>query len=118
MKNEFGLCTRRLSLCLRASEAGEGCRRSTANCTPKQKSNKRRGFKNRAQKVWQGTAKGYAQTQAAAGCYCSKHLHDMPPAYGVQTTGPQESSPTGIAVQDEKGRLDSTRGENRQAKQL
>ena len=32
MKNELGDCTKRLSLCLRASASGEGCSRSTANC--------------------------------------------------------------------------------------
>ena len=30
MKKELGLCTRRLSLCLRASSAAGGCRRSTS----------------------------------------------------------------------------------------
>ena len=29
IKNEFGLCTRRFSLCTRASSSGSGCRRST-----------------------------------------------------------------------------------------
>jgi hypothetical protein len=35
MKKELGDCTRRLSLCLRASSSRLGCRRSTASCPTK-----------------------------------------------------------------------------------
>ena len=59
MKKELGLCTRRLSLCLRASSAAGGCRRSTSwgsTCWKKKRRGKRAG-EHEIFRVWRAMAR-------------------------------------------------------------
>lgn len=51
MKYEFGCCTKRLSLCLRFSSAGNGCSKSLASYFTKRKNKKLISLRNESSTV-------------------------------------------------------------------